>query len=84
MPEELWIRCPRLGGEVPFSYCLKEGGNLPCPRTILCWEPFFPVAGLLKARLPREAWEACFNANSKEKISSLVELAEEVNQGKRE
>ena len=27
---DLVMRCPRLGGEVPFSYCEREAGDLPC------------------------------------------------------
>ncbi|MEW6380279.1 MAG: hypothetical protein AB1611_11825 [bacterium] len=36
--DHLIIRCPSLGGEVPFSYCRKQqGGGKPCPRLPGCW-----------------------------------------------
>ena len=35
--DELIIRCPSLGGEVPFSYCRKQGKGDPCPRLPRCW-----------------------------------------------
>lgn len=75
--ERLRMRCPRLGGEVPFSYCLKEGGNIPCRRIVICWEAYFPVEACLKARLTPRQWEDCFNSRPKEKIASLVELVDE-------
>ncbi len=84
MPDELWIRCPRLGGEVPFSYCLKEAGELPCHRTLVCWQPFFPVEAWLKERLSADQWELCFSRTQREKMVSLVELIEKAKDGQRE
>jgi hypothetical protein len=41
---ELIMRCPRLGGEVPFSYCEREAGDLPCRQ----------VATMAEGRIVRE------------------------------
>jgi hypothetical protein len=79
--EELRLRCPRLGGEVPLAYCLQEGGDLPCRRIVICWQPYFPVEACLKARLSRQQWEDCFDSRPKEKIATLVELIEEAKRG---
>lgn len=76
MTEKLWVRCPRLGGEVPFSYCLQEGGELPCHRTVLCWRPYFPVETFLRERLTPQVWDECFGNRQKDKVTSLVELSE--------
>ncbi len=76
MSNQLEIRCPKLGGEVTFAYCLVEGGDLPCPRTIVCWQPYFPVEDYLRAKLTQEQWDRCFSQAPKEKIVSLVELIE--------
>jgi hypothetical protein len=76
LSNHLEIRCPRLGGEVSLVYCLKEGGNIPCPRTILCWQPYFDVEAQLRANLTEEQWDRCFAKTPKEKIVSLVELIE--------
>jgi hypothetical protein len=73
----LEIRCPRLGGEVTLVYCLKEGGDIPCPRTIVCWRPYFDVEAQLRAKLTEEQWDRCFGKTAKEKVVSLVELIEE-------
>jgi hypothetical protein len=75
--EELWMRCPRLGGEAPFTYCLQEAGELPCHRIVVCWQPFFPVEACLRKMLSPEKWEEFTARKPKEKIASLVELIEE-------
>ena len=51
------IRCPRLGHEIAFSYCEREGGDLPCPRIVRCWQSFLPVEAYLKRTLSPDAWE---------------------------
>ena len=73
---QLEIRCPRLGGEVSLFYCLKEGGDIPCSRTIVCWQQYFDVEAQLRSRLTEEQWDRCFGKTPKEKIVSLVELIE--------
>jgi len=76
MPEQMEIRCPKLGGQVTFAYCLKEAGELPCARIINCWQPYFPVEDYLRKRLTDADWECCFNKKPKEKILTLLELIE--------
>jgi hypothetical protein len=76
LSKHLEIRCPRLGGEVSLVYCLKEGGDIPCQRTIVCWQPYFDVEAQLRAKLTGEQWDRCFGKTPKEKIVSLVELIE--------
>ncbi len=76
MLEELEIRCFKLGGQIPFAYCLKEGGDLPCTRTIRCWEQYFPVKAYLRKRLTSFDWERWFQKQPKEKILILMELIE--------
>ena len=70
------LRCPKLGGEVTFAYCLREQGDLPCARVILCWQRHFPVVKYLRERLTEEQWEACFDKPSQGKVTTLVELME--------
>ena len=75
--EGLWMRCPRLGGEAPFTYCLHEAGQLPCHRIIVCWQAFFPVEAYLRKTLSPQKWEEFADRKPKEKIASLLELIEE-------
>jgi len=35
--DHLMIRCPTLGGEVPFFYCRKQAEGKACPRLVICW-----------------------------------------------
>ena len=74
--DHLELRCPRLGGEVKFSYCRKEGGDLPCPRIITCWYPHFPVEQHLKANMTKDSWDSFVGQMPKDKITSLMELIE--------
>lgn len=80
--DHLEIRCPKLGGEVVFAYCKKEGGDLPCPRTIQCWQRYFPVEIYLRERLTESDWDRCFNSPPKAKMTTLIELIEEAKKRK--
>jgi hypothetical protein len=70
------LRCPRLGGEVNFSYCEREGGNIPCIRIISCWNPYFPVEMYLKKKMTKDAWERFSCYIPKDKVTTLIELIE--------
>jgi hypothetical protein len=78
--DQLQMRCPRLGGEVAFTYCEREGGDLPCPRIVICWQPFFPVEVYLGKKLTPEQWQRCFGGQPKEKVATLIELIEAAKQ----
>jgi hypothetical protein len=75
--DHLEIRCPRLGHELTFSYCRREGGELPCQRTVKCWESFFPVEDYLQEVLPAEAWERFSRMVPAEKMTTLIDLIEQ-------
>ena len=67
-------RCPRLGHEVKFSYCLREAGDLPCMRTIHCWQLVLDIENYLKEKLTAEQWQKFINARPKDKVTSLIEI----------
>ena len=46
--DRLIIRCPSLGGEVPFSYCRKQGKGDPCPRLPGCWIKRVDIAAYIQ------------------------------------
>lgn len=73
---DLVIRCPRLGGEVPFSYCEREAGDLPCRLVVGCWGAGFPVDAYLRETLPSEAWERFCRQAPKDRLTTLIDLAE--------
>lgn len=75
-------RCPKLGDEMPFSYCLTETGALPCPRIIGCWQAALDVEGILKQGLTPGQWEQFSGARPKDKVSSIIELIEQARRQK--
>jgi len=81
MSDELLMRCPRLGGEITLRYCLREGGDLPCRRTLLCWQPFFPIEAYLRGKLTSRQWESCFGGKAEGKIATLIGCVEEAKKG---
>ena len=68
-------RCPRLGCDIAFSYCLKERDPLPCGRILACWENRLPVATLLKGRLSEEEWNKAFQEPLRDRLSTILDLA---------
>ena len=70
------LRCPRLGDEIPFSYCLQESGDFPCSRIVRCWSPYFNIDYFLKEKLAPEKWDSFINFQSKDKVTNLIELIE--------
>ena len=75
--DNLEIRCLRLGGEVSFAYCRKEGGELPCLRVILCWHSYFPVEQYLRESMTASSWNSFILKTPKDKLTTLIELIEE-------
>jgi hypothetical protein len=74
--DQLEIRCPRLGGQVTFAYCRVEGGDLPCMRIVVCWQPCLPIAEYLRESLSPAQLERFAEQKPKERIATLVELIE--------
>lgn len=71
------IRCPRLGHQIQFSYCVRENSGLPCFKTLDCWHTHFQVEDYLSDVLDREQWEKAFTRPSKTKVHSLMDLIEQ-------
>ena len=72
------LRCPRLGGEITFRYCRREQGALPCRMILRCWEGLIPVEGHLREFLTTEEWKRCFNTSPKDKMTTILEIADAV------
>jgi hypothetical protein len=70
------IRCPKLGDEMTFAYCLQEAGDAPCTRIVHCWSSFFDVESFLKEKMTPEKWTRFINFNSRDKVTNLIELIE--------
>ncbi len=78
--KELDVRCPRLGHQVPFSYCRIESEGFPCLKIIDCWYPYFAVEDYLRQELGEENIKKILNhPHQSDKISSLLKM---INQAK--
>lgn len=75
--DHLEIRCPRLGHDLNFSYCRRESGDLPCLRTIKCWQMFFPVEAHLREILSAAQWEHFSRQSPPDKMTTLIDLIEQ-------
>ncbi len=69
-------RCPKLGDEMTFAYCIQESGNLPCARIIGCWQAAFDVETVLRQCLAPDDLEKFRSNPPKDKVASLIELIE--------
>ena len=69
-------RCPKLGDEMTFGYCLQEAGDLPCPRIVSCWFRAFDVAKVLDEHLTSEQRQRFALGAPGDKVSSLIEIIE--------
>jgi hypothetical protein len=70
------MRCPRLGDEITFSYCLQESGAFPCSRIVRCWSAVFDVESFLRKNMTVQDWESFNNTQPKDKVTSLIEIIE--------
>ncbi len=74
--DALMIRCPQLGGEVPFHYCRIVNEDLPCRRMIVCWEFRIEIPSFLKENYTRDQIQSAFAQPRKAKIETILELIE--------
>ena len=70
------VRCPRLGDEMAFSYCLQESGAFPCSRIISCWSAVFDVESFLHNSMTTQDWESFSKVQPKDKVTTLIEIIE--------
>jgi hypothetical protein len=85
MPLEKTRRCPRLGHEIAFAYCLtcgEDGG--PCWKVADCWWEYFDVVAYLEDNFPADRVAALLNARPKPKIASILELIKQAQERTKE
>ncbi len=71
------IRCPRLGGEVPFSYCRTLQDGMPCDRVVICWELVFDIGTFLQEHYTPAEIKKFLNPTPKDKMSTLLDIIEQ-------
>ncbi len=76
-PKELELRCPRLGGTVPFRYCMAPAEPTTCPKILNCWWEVFDVASYLKAHLSEEDFSRVLeNRKPPGRMNTILDLVE--------
>ena len=71
--DNLSLRCPRLGHEVPFRYCRQAEADRPCSRILGCWIERMPVVDYLRETFGEETLKQLSQPKSSNKITSLIE-----------
>jgi hypothetical protein len=66
-------RCPRLGGPVGFSYCLRCELEQPCAKVVDCWWESFDIVRYLEDHLSEDQFMRVMKTRPKPKVASLVE-----------
>ena len=72
--DALIIRCPQLGGEIPFHYCRTVNEELPCRRILICWEFRIEISKFLNEHYSFEQIERSFAPPTKTRIETILEL----------
>jgi len=71
-------RCPRLGSDISFRYCLLSGeDDGPCFKILDCWWEYFDVADYLRQNMPAAAFAELIRTaeQPKNKIGSIIDIA---------
>lgn len=67
-------RCPRLGGQVPLSYCEVAGvDGAPCRKVLDCWWQTFDVETYLRQRLDPKGLQAALSRKPQAKMTGILE-----------
>jgi len=74
--DALIIRCPQLGGEVPFRYCRTVNEDLPCRRIMVCWEFRIEISKFLSDHYSIEQIQRALAPPTKTRIETILELIE--------
>ena len=75
--DDVQVRCPRLGHQVHFGYCMVENMDRPCFKALDCWHHRFDVVGYFKQTLSGEDFAAAFAQQGRPKMQTLVDLIQQ-------
>jgi hypothetical protein len=82
--DTLIVRCPMLGGEVPFQYCRTVNENLPCRKIIVCWEFRIQIGKFLNEHYSMDEIQRALAPPSKTRVETILELIEKAKKTKEE
>ena len=75
--DTLIIRCPQLGGEIPFRYCRTVNEDLPCRRIIGCWEFRIEITQFLNQHYSLDQIQRALSPPFKTRLETILELVEQ-------
>jgi len=82
--DSLIIRCPMLGGEVPFHYCRKLNNDLPCRKIIICWEFRLEIGKFLNEHYSPDQIQQALAPPSQTRLETILDLIEKAKKLKEE
>jgi hypothetical protein len=82
--DDLIIRCPQLGGEVPFHYCRTVNEDLPCRRIIICWEFRVEISKFLSNHYSLDQIQHALAPPTKTRVETILDLIEKAKNIKKE
>jgi len=82
--DTLIIRCPQLGGEVPFRYCRAVSEDLPCRKIIICWEFRIEIGKFLGENYSIEQIHCALAPPTKTRLETILDLIEKAKKLKEE
>jgi hypothetical protein len=80
----LVIRCPQLGGEVPFRFCRTVHESLPCRRIMACWEFRIEISTFLGEHYSIDQIERALSPPTQTRLDTILELIEKAKKIKEE
>lgn len=82
--DALIIRCPMLGGEVPFHYCRTVNEELPCRKIIICWEFRIEIGKFLSEHYSFDQIQRALAPPAQTRLDTILELIEKAKKTKEE
>ncbi|HUL30067.1 MAG TPA: hypothetical protein VLZ03_06385 [Thermodesulfobacteriota bacterium] len=76
------IRCPQLGGEIPFRYCRTVNENLPCRRILVCWEFRIEISKFLGEHYSVDQIQHALAPPTQTRLDTILELIEKAKETK--
>lgn len=82
--DSLIIRCPSLGGEVPFRYCRNMNEGFPCRRLPVCWSEKIDIFGFIKRFYSTEEIDRFFVCTGPGRLDQIFYNLERIERMKKE
>jgi hypothetical protein len=74
--DALIMYCPQLGGEIPFRYCRTVNEDLPCRKSMVCWEFRIEISKFLSEHYSIDQIQCALAPPTKTRIDTILKLIE--------